>query len=192
MTPLCTVWLCSVLRQTLGPSWALLFESCQKYQPWVSLCLSVGTSSGGKQIHCLPYELSSQSSSFLLAWYVRVEAVFCSVQWEGEIEHYANQILTATLVRHNVGHQHGCPRDTENKDMLCRHLGAKGPVQPPLICTDQLFVLLVVKSKQQMIHAIVSFFHLYWMPKRDRWKTIPIMYNCFETFAGWVNKNSPF
>ena len=64
-----------------------------------------------------------------------MEAVFCLVQQEGETECYASQILilvlTVTLVRDNVGHQPGCPRDTEQKDTLCTHLGALGPVQPP-------------------------------------------------------------
>ena len=43
------------------------------------------------------------------------------------------------------------------------------------ISTDQTFALLVVNNRQIIIHAVVSFFHLYWMPKRDRWKTIPIL-----------------
>ena len=44
-----------------------------------------------------------------------------------------------------------------------------------------------------MIPAVVSFFHLYWMLNRERWKTIFIMLkNCFETSAGWVHTKSPF
>ena len=44
-----------------------------------------------------------------------------------------------------------------------------------------------------MICAVVSFFHLYWMPNKDRWKTILIMWkNCFETSARWVNKSFHF
>ena len=117
---------------TLGPSWVLLLEGHQIYQPWVSPCLFVGTS-GGKQTRCLPCPFPSLSSS-LLIWYVRVEAVFCAVQWEKETERYASQVLTlvltATLVWHNFGRQPDCPRDTENKDTLCTHLGALGPVQP--------------------------------------------------------------
>ena len=42
------VQLCSMLRQTLDPSWVLLFEGRQIYQSWVSPCLLVGTS-GRKQ-----------------------------------------------------------------------------------------------------------------------------------------------
>ena len=95
--------------------WELLLEESK---PTVFLC-----------------SLLSQSSSLLLTLYVRVEAVFCSVQKERETECYAGQVLTsvliATLVWHNVGHQPSCPRDTENKDTLCIHLEDQGPVQPP-------------------------------------------------------------
>ena len=53
-----TVWqraqLCSMLRQTLDPSWVLLFEGRQICQPWVSPCLSMGTFPGEKQTRCLP------------------------------------------------------------------------------------------------------------------------------------------
>ena len=105
-----------------------------------------------------------------LTWYVSVEAVFCSVQ------HYASQVLSldlmVTLFWHNVGHLPGCPRDTENKDTLCTHLGTLGMFQPP---QDLHRSILVVNNRQQMIHSAVSFFHLYWMPYRDRWKTISIM-----------------
>ena len=126
-----TVQLCSVLCQILG----LLFEGHEIYQPWVSPCLFVGTFLRGKQTCCLPCPLSSQSYPLLLTLYVRVEVVFCLVQWDGETECYASQVLTlvfmATLVWPNVGHQPSHPRDTENKDTLCTHLGALGPVQPP-------------------------------------------------------------
>ena len=81
-----TVQLHSVLFQTLGPPWVFLFEGCQIYQPWVSPCLSMETSLEGKQTHCLPCPLPWKSSSLLRTWYVRVEAVFCLVQREGETE----------------------------------------------------------------------------------------------------------
>ena len=42
-----------------------------------------------------------------------------------------NTCLNGTFVRYNVGRQLGCPRDTENKDTLCTHLGVLGPAQPP-------------------------------------------------------------
>ena len=103
-----------------------------KYQPWVSPCLSVGTSSGGKQTHCLPGLLPSLTSSLLLTWYVKMEVVFCSVQREDKTECYASQgltlILTATLVWHNVSRQPSCPRNTESKDTLSIHLRALEPV----------------------------------------------------------------
>ena len=92
--------------------------------------------SGGKQTCCLLCPLPSESSSLLLTWYVRVEAVFsCSVQQEGETERHASQVLTlvlmATLVWHNVGCQYSCPRVKENKGTLCTHLEALRPVQSP-------------------------------------------------------------
>ena len=59
-----------------------------------------------------------------------MEAVFCSVQQEGETEYYASQVLMATLVWHNVVCQPDYLRNTENKDILFTHLGALGPVQP--------------------------------------------------------------
>ena len=83
MTVRQTVQLCSVLHQTLGPSWVLLFEGHQIYQLWVSPFLSVGTSPGAK---------------FFITWYVRVEAVFCLVQQEGETECYVSQFLTFVLI----------------------------------------------------------------------------------------------
>ena len=39
------------------------FMSSIIYQPWFSSCLSMGTSTGGKQTRCFPCPLSSQSSS---------------------------------------------------------------------------------------------------------------------------------
>ena len=64
-----------------------------------------------------------------------MEAVSCSVHWEGETECYASQVLTivvtATIVWHNVGRQPSCPKDTENNDILGTQLGALGPVKPP-------------------------------------------------------------
>ena len=54
-----------------------------------------------------------------------MEAVFCSVQREGEIECYASQVLTLVLTTTIV-----CPKYTENKYILCTHLGALGPIQP--------------------------------------------------------------
>ena len=163
MTDRRTVQLCSVLRQTLDPFWILLFEGRHIYQPWISPCLSVRT----LQTHYLPSTLPSQSSSLLLTWCVSMEAVFYSVQGEGKTELYASQVLTlvlmTTLVWHNVSRQPSCPRDTENKYTQSNHLK---------ISTDQPFVLLVVKSREQMIHAVGSFFHLYWMPSRNRcWRT---------------------
>ena len=86
-----------------------------------------------RKANMLP-SLSSQSSLLLLTWYIRVEAVFCLVQWEGETKHYVSWVLTlvsmATLIWHNVGCQPGCPRDTENKDTLCTHLEALESIQP--------------------------------------------------------------
>ena len=41
-----------------------------------------------------------------------------------------------------------------------------------------------------MIHPVLSFFHLYWMANRDRWKTILIMYICFQISAKWVELKS--
>ena len=130
-----TVQLRSVLRQTLGASWVLLVEGFQIYQPWVSPCLSVGTSVG-KQSHCFTCPLPSQSSSALLrTWYVRLEVEFFSVQRKGETERYARLVLTfvltATLIGNNVGRQLGCIRDTENKDALYTNLGVLGIVQTP-------------------------------------------------------------
>ena len=110
----------------------------------------------------------------LITWHVRVEAIFCSVQWEDETERYASQVLTlvltTTLVWH-VSRQPGWPRDTENKNTLCTWNSRTSPttLRSPLI------VLLVVNSRQQMIYGIVSSFHLYRMPNRSRWKIIPIM-----------------
>ena len=82
----------------------------------------------------IPSSLPSQSSSLLLSWYLRMEAVFSSVQRERETERYVSQILTlvllATLVWHNVGLLPGCLTDTENKITLCTYLGTPGPVQP--------------------------------------------------------------
>ena len=57
----------------------------------------------------------------------KMEAIFWSVQREGENERYASQVLTlvltVTLIWHNVGRQPGRSKDTENKDTLYTHLG---------------------------------------------------------------------
>ena len=96
MTARQTVQFRSVLNQTLGPSWVLLFEGYQIYQPWVSPCLSKGISPGSKHIRWLPSQrkqtckLPSQSSWSLLTWYVRVEAAFCLVQWKDKTEYYVS------------------------------------------------------------------------------------------------------
>ena len=42
------------------------------------------------------------------------------------------------------------------------------------IDTDQPYVLLVVNNRQQMIHAVASFFYLYRIPHTNKWKTILI------------------
>ena len=90
-----TVPLHSVLHQTIGPSWVFLFEGLQILQPWVSTCLSVGTSPGGKQTRCLPCPLPTQSFSLLQTSYIWWGR--SSVQRDGETERYASHVLTLVL-----------------------------------------------------------------------------------------------
>ena len=53
-----TVHLRSDLCRILGPSWVLLLDGHQIYQPWISPCIFVETSEG-KQTYCLPCPLPS-------------------------------------------------------------------------------------------------------------------------------------
>ena len=92
-----------------------------------------------------------------------MEAVYCLGQQKGETEHYASQVLTLLLAVTLVWQ---CWLSAQlSKIQKTRILSAHtselfNQSNRHKISTDQPFVILVVNSRQQMIHAIVSFFHL--------------------------------
>ena len=61
-----------------------------------------------------------------------MEALFCSVQREGDTEHFGSQVLifflTVNFIIHSVGRQSSCQKDAENKDTLFTRLEVQGPV----------------------------------------------------------------
>ena len=108
-----------------------------------------------------PYPLLS--SSLVLTRYVRVEAVFSSVQQERQTERLVSQILTfvltATFDRHNVCRQPSVTRNSENKDTLCKQLGAQGAIQSPYDIHSYLYSwLLTTDSKWNMLLQV----YFYW------------------------------
>ena len=98
-----------------------------------ALCFSMlirGKFSWRKTKPLSPLSIAFTKFYITLNWYVRLDAAFCSVQREDEIERYTRKVLTlvltVSLAWHNVGRQPGCPIEIEQKDTLCTHLGALG------------------------------------------------------------------
>ena len=149
----------------------------QIYQSWVSPCLFIGTSE--RKANQLPY----------LSFAFRKLFITCNLICQGGISVLlgSRREWDWKLCEPSFDpclNGHSCL--TESAQLSQRHRKQKYFVWPPwsptsfptIFSTDQPFVLLVVNSGQRMIHAVVSFFHLCWMPNREKRKTIPFMKNC--------------